>query len=548
MAELKTPAENTQQKDAHADARLHQMVAGEKKKKQKRWIAAALAVVLGLFWFVGRPMLEAVKNTDTGYRDFAAERRDLTVTVGGSGALEPADAYNIIGLVQGDILSADFEEGDLVEKDDLLFRIDSSDAERSIEQAELALRGADLSYEGVVDSLDGLAPKAKTGGRVAKLYVDSGDEVTAGTQLAEIRDIDTMKLTVPFHKSDAALIAAGAQAVVTMTDTGEMLTGIVHSVSGMAEVGQGGILTCNVEIEVQNPGGLTGELSAAAMVNGISCAAAGSFEAADSSVVYAMADGTIGSIYVTEGQRVEKDQALMELDSDTARRQIESASLSRRTSELSLENARDMLENYTITAPISGTVVEKNYKAGDTLDSTSAVSPMAVIYDMSYLTLTMNIDELYIREIEVGQKVRIEADALEGQSFEGVVDRIGINGNVLSGVTTYPVRVTLHEYGDLLPGMNVTADIIVEEAVDVLTVPVSAVQRGNTVLVADPASEGDAEQGVPAGYRLAEVTVGRSDEEYIEILSGVAEGELVAVSTATTSLIETMINASPMIQ
>lgn len=105
--------------------------------------------------------------------------------------------------------------------------------------------------------------------------------------------------------------------------------------------------------------------------------------------------------------------------------------------------------------------------------------------------------------------------------------------------------VIVENYGSLLPGMNVTADIVVEEAKDILTVPVSAVQRGNTVLVADEAAEGDPEKGIPAGYRQVEVEVGRADDEYIEILSGVQEGEMVAVNTNTTSLFETMINASP---
>lgn len=545
MAETKTPIPAEAEKDAAADARLAQMVSGEKKKKRRKLALAVLVLAAVVGWFVVRPFFAAKREIDTGYRDFTAERRDLTVSVSGSGALQPADSYNIIALVQGDILSADFEEGDYVSKDDLLFQIDPSDAQRSIEQAELSLQNASLSYENIVDSLDGLAPKANSAGRVARLYVEAGDEVTAGMMLAEIRDSDTMVLSVPFHQSDAAGLTAGMSAQVTMADTGEQLAGTVSKVSGTAQVGSGGILTCTVEITVRNPGGIAGGAAATASVGSTVCAGTGTFAEQAASTVYAGAAGTVGQVYVSEGQWVARDQALLTIDSDSARRQIESASLNLRASEISLENARDILDNYTITAPISGTVVEKNYKTGDTLDNTSA-SALAVIYDMSYLTLTLNIDELYIRDIQVGQKVRIEADAVSGQTFEGYIDRIGINGNVLSGVTSYPVRVILEEYGDLLPGMNVTAEIILEEAQDVLTVPVSAVSRGNTVLVADPESTGDAENGVPAGYRQVQVEVGRSDDDYIEITSGLSEGDRVAVSMATTSLFETMLNNSPM--
>ena len=544
MSELKTPESSAAQKDAHANAQLDKMVAGEKKKKHVRIAAVALVLVAALLWFVVRPMVIAGKNVDTGYRNYAVERRDLTVEIGGSGALLPADSYNIIGLVQGDILVANFEEGDYVEEDALLYQIDSSDAEHSIEQAEIALRNAAISYENILDSFDGLAPKATVSGRVAKLHVKTGDEVNAGAALADIIDNDNMVLSVPFHQMQASTLTTGMTAQVTMTDTGELLTGTVTMVSGMPQVGIGGVLTNTVEITVANPGGLTAGMSATAMIGEISCAAAGTFAEADTATVFAGAAGTIGTIYVTEGQRVEKDQALMTLDSPSAQRQIESASLGVRSGEISLENARDILENYTITAPISGTIVEKNYKVGDKLDS--AASVMAVIYDMSYLTLTLNVDELYISDVKVGQTVRIEADAIEGQVFEGRIDRVGMSGTVAAGVTTYPVRVILEEYGGLLPGMNVTADIIIEEAEDVLTVPVSAVSRGNTVLVVDAESTGDPEKGVPAGYRQVAVELGRTSDDYIEILSGLEEGEQVAVSTATTSLIETMIQNGPM--
>ncbi len=544
MAELKTPASAGTDKDAQANAQLDKMVSGEKKKKRMRLGAVALVVIAALLWFGVRPAILESRNADNGYRNYAVERRDMTVEIGGSGALLPADSYNIIGLVQGDVLTADFEEGDYVSEDDLLYQIDSSDAEHSIEQAEISLRNASISYENILDNFDGLEPKATVSGRVAQLHVKEGDEVAAGAALADLIDNENMVLSAPFHQIQAALLSPGMPAQVVMTETGEILSGTVTMVSGMAQVGTGGILICDVEVTVANPGGLMAGMSATAHVGDISCAAAGTFAEASTSTVYAGAAGTIGSIYVTEGQRVAKDQALMALDSPSARRQIESAALGVRSGEIALENARDILENYTITAPISGTIVEKNYKTGDKLDSTASV--MAVIYDMSYLTLNLQVDELYISDVEVGQTVRIEADAVEGQVFEGRIDRVGVNGTVAAGVTTYPVRVILEDYKGLLPGMNVTADIILEEATDVLTVPVSAVSRGNTVLVVDPASAGDPENGVPAGYRQVAVELGRTSEDYIEIISGLQEGDQVAVSTATTSLIETMIQNSPM--
>lgn len=474
--------------------------------------------------------------------DYPVERRDFVVSISDSGALEPADSYNIVGLVGGDILSADFEEGDYVNKDDLLYQIDSSDAQKSIEQAQIGLENANLSYQNTLDNVE-TTPKAAVSGRVTRLYVKKGDEVQMGAPIAEISDNDSMVLRINFHKADIASISNGASAEVTINNTGEKLYGTVTSVSTAASAGSGGALVCPVEITVANPGGISAGLAATAAVNGVTCAESGAFQANASSTVTAKVSGTVSALLVSEGDSVVKDQGLVNISSDAAQRQIEGAQLNLRSAQLSLENSRDILDNYSIKAPISGTVVEKKYKAGDRLDNNSA-SVLAVIYDMSYLTLTLDIDELDIGSIEVGQKVTLEADALPGKTFEGYVDRVGVNGTSISGVTTYPVRVIVENYDALMPGMNVTAEVIIEEAGDVLSVPISAVNRGNTVLVVDPESQGDTEKGVPAGYRQVEVTTGRSTDEYIEITSGLNEGEQVGVSTATTSLMEQMMGMS----
>ena len=241
-----------------------------------------------------------------------------------------------------------------------------------------------------------------------------------------------------------------------------------------------------------------------------------------------------------------KDQIIGAFEATDMDSQIENARLSLRSAELSLQSTRDQLENYTITSPISGTVIEKNYKAGDNLDTSSAAAAtgyLAVIYDMSSLSFTMNIDELYIGQIEVGQEVRITADALEGQEFTGHVSKRNINGTTMNGVTTYPVTVEIDDPGELLPGMNVSAEILVEHADHVLSVPVEMVGRGNVVQVL-PADAYD-KDGNPDYSRLVEtpVELGRNDEEYIEILSGLEEGDTVVYQMSQTSLIEQMMGS-----
>ena len=198
-----------------------------------------------------------------------------------------------------------------------------------------------------------------------------------------------------------------------------------------------------------------------------------------------------------------------------------------------MRNAEETLANYTITAPINGTVIQKDYQAGETVESGK---DMCIIYDMSYLEMTINIDELDINQITVGQDVTVTADSVDG-SFQGVVTRVSMVGATTGGTTTYPVTVQVDEYGDLRPGMNVNADIVVEQASDVVAVPNAAVERGDIVLVttASPsAANADPELVAPDGYVYVHVVTGVSDDNYTEITEGLQEGDIIGYVSMDT--------------
>lgn len=504
-------------------------------KKKRRWPKIVIAVVVilaALFFFVIRPMLGAGKDLLAGaYLTSAAQMQEMTVLVSSTGTIQPIDSYNVSGMVTGEVLEAPFEVGDQVEKGDVLYRIDPGSAETALQQAQLAVQQAQLSYNSIAD---GLNPKASGAGVVQQLNVKKGDMVAAGSPIAVISDTSTMTLSLPFQSADAARISAGQTASVTLSGTLETLSGTVESVADADLVGNGGILVRQVKIRVRNPGALTTATTATAKVGDIACAGSGTFEANLTQTVTATANGEVVSLNVSVGSRVAAGQVLVTLGGSTAETSLENASISLQNAQLSLQNAQDALDNYTITAPISGTVIEKNFKAGDTIDSNSlsaAGGTLAILYDMSSLTFEMKIDEKDINKIQVGQEVTITADAVEGVTFSGLVDTVNINGTTVSGQTNYPVTVIIHDPQNLKPGMNVSADIIVEQVGTVLCVPVDAVNRGSDKPTVQVALEGalDKDGNVidPSKLETREVTLGRNDTDNIEITGGLSEGEIV---------------------
>lgn len=514
-------------------------------KKRRKWIkrliiliAVAVAAVL-LF----RPFLSAQTVSTSSYLPATAAYQDMTVSVSGTGTIQPIDSYNVTALVKGEILQAPFEEGDEVKKDDVLFRIDAKAVESNIQQQQLSLEEAKVNYQNLLknqsDANQNQQIKANATGVVTELYVEQGDMVSAGAPIAGILDRDHMKLTVPFHSVDAAGFFLGQSAVITVDGTLESLPAVIDSIAATDSVGAGGTLVRDVTLLVDNPGALSEASTGTAAVGETVCASSASFAYGTQKQVVSKTSGELVSLSVKEGDRVTDGQIIGSFDETDMASQIETARLNIERAELSLQNARDSLEDYIITSPIDGSIIEMNYKAGDNVDptstSTSAKGYLAVIYDMSALEFQMQIDELDIHSIQAGQRVEITSDALDGKTFTGRVDKVNINGSTANGVTTYPVTIMVDDPKELLPGMNVSAKIIVEQIEHVLCVPVSAVSRGNLVTVADPGamSEDGLSVADPSKLRQVEVVLGRNDDTYIEITSGLSEGDIVLIQNQT---------------
>lgn len=504
-------------------------------KKRRKWIKRVLviaAVLALLFWIVVRPMLGGTAAVSGAYQTAQVQRQDLTVSVSGSGTVTPIESYQVSALVTGEILESPFEDGDQVEKDQLLYRIDPGSAQTALQQAQLSVQQAQMNYDTLASSLQ---VKAIGGGVVQTLHVQEGDLVSAGTAIADITDTSTMTLTVPFQAGDAAHISAGQTAQVTLSGTLETLSGTVESVASADQVGNGGALVRQVKIRLTNPGALTDATTATARVGNYACAAGGTLSPRLRQTITAAASGEITNLNVSVGSRVSAGAVLATIGGESAENSLADAALAVQNAQLSLQSAQEALDSYTITSPISGTVIEKNLKAGDQLNGGDS-GAMAVIYDLSQLELQMDVSELDIGQIQPGQTVEITAEALPGQTFTGVVEKVSVNGTTTDGFTTYPVTILLSEYGDLNPGMNVSADIIVERAENALCVPAEAVNSDGTVLVAGEGAF--AEDGVtiadPSKIESRPVTLGRGNQDFVEITSGLEEGETVLLPIQST--------------
>ena len=500
------------------------------KRNWKRIAAGAAVVAVAAVLFL--PKNNAVPTAGSvNYVQTNPQRRAITNVFSDSGTIMAANTYEVKPLVRGTVLTADFEEGDVVEAGDVLYTIDSSDAANSVERAQISANQAERNYE---DAVNAGYVRSDIGGTVVAIKVAPGDAVTAGQEVATIRDDGSVLLTLNFPAVDAASFVPGQTAQVTLDGTYETLNGTIRSVSGADTLSDGNMLVRSVVIAVPNSGSLTSAQAATASVGGVSALGSARFSYQKEQVLTAASSGTVAALCVQPGAVVGAGSNIIQLTSDNLERQVEQAADNLRSAELSVEDAENTLDNYTITAPISGTIIQKNVQAGETAGSDSAsgsATPMCIIHDLRYLEMTLNVDELQILSMQVGQDVRITADAVPDKTFEGVVTNVSSNGTTTAGTTTYPVTIRIDDYGELLPGMNATAEIEVESADNALSIPNGAVIRGNYVLItADSPSAAGADPAMtaPEGYVYVKVTTGVSDNDYIEVTSGLTEADTVA--------------------
>lgn len=200
-----------------------------------------------------------------------------------------------------------------------------------------------------------------------------------------------------------------------------------------------------------------------------------------------------------------------------AQRQVEAAEAALRGSQATLAYA-------TIIAPISGVIASVSTQEGETVAAGLNAPIFVTILDLTRLQVDAFVDEVDIGKIQVGQKAVFTVDAFPAREFEGKVAAIYPKAVIQENVVYYDVVVDITSpYESLLkPDMTASVTIIPETRSNVLAVPSQAVKRegGKTLLyvltggVAEP----------------REVKTGWKDGPWIEIASGVQEGQTVSLS------------------
>ncbi len=228
----------------------------------------------------------------------------------------------------------------------------------------------------------------------------------------------------------------------------------------------------------------------------------------------------------------------------TAQAQLNSA-------QIAVEQAQANLDKTKIIAPFDGMVSAVNFSVGDSVgggagsaaasSSTSSSpsgtssssggsggsTPAVDIVNLSSLQIDVTVAEVDLPKIKVGQTARVTLDALPGKTYDATVTEIGPAGTVTQGVVNYPVTVAFNNPDQSVkPGMTANLNIVTAQQSDALIVPLRAVRSQGNQKVVTVLYKGQTIQDP--------VETGLSNDQSIQITSGLKEGDVVLLNQAQT--------------
>ncbi len=283
-------------------------------------------------------------------------------------------------------------------------------------------------------------------------------------------------------------------------------------------------------------------------------------------------DGTISE---SEYENAVASFEMGEADVNAAVQSVKAAEFSVLSSKASVKEAAENLRKTSVYAPMTGTISKLDVEEGERVVGTEmmAGTEMLRIANLNVMEVTVDVNENDIIKVELGDTADIEVDAYLNKTFHGVVTEIA-NSATTSGlaadqVTNFEVktRLLVSSYNDMLkegqqspfrPGMSATVDIRTEIAYDVLAVPIQSVTvRVDSAKTSGVSSGNEDEANLDkpmkeVAYVYADekvqqtdVTTGIQDTEFIEIKSGLEEGQEVV--SAPYSLISKILKDGMMV-
>ncbi|MEN6480350.1 MAG: efflux RND transporter periplasmic adaptor subunit [Anaerolineales bacterium] len=480
---------------------------------KRPYVIALLVVIVAASWILYSQQPPETATLPEGITTAVVERASIESLVSATGSVAAEHEQPLSFGLAAQVVEVLAQQGDRVAKGQVLARLDDTDLQLNLRQAEAALAVAQAQlvqarlgstseelarYRAAVDSAQANADSADAAVERAQASLDL---LLAGASEQEVAIAEHQ-----IEEAKNALWSAQSQR---------------DSICGRVKYGapQADCDSANASVNQAEERVRIAELQLESLVQG------------------ARAQDVISARAAVSQANAQRDQAramVAQAQADLARaergplaEQVAIAEAQVAQAEVGVDAAQARLTGAVLVAPAAGVLARWQVYPGDWAAPGVAVGTLV---DDSRYHLSVAIDETDIHQVQVGQEARLQLDAYPDEQLLGHVAAIELLGDNSQGVVTYPVRIDL-EPSDLAvrPLMTATVDIVAERKDQVLRVPRRAVRRDATSRYVQVVEKG--------ALKRVNIEVGVTDAEYTEVLSGLQEGDVVVVTQPRESLL-----------
>ncbi|MBC7811183.1 MAG: HlyD family efflux transporter periplasmic adaptor subunit, partial [Burkholderiales bacterium] len=413
---------------------------------------------------------------------------ELSVGLNATGSLEANDQLTLNFETSAPVVEVLVSAGQTVRAGDVLARLETIDAEANLRTAEIALTEAQADLEELV------APPRDIDVRVAEATVNTAQ--------------------------------AGINAAYSDRPTGNEVE--IERIESELARNQLWQTQLNRDITLQNPPEFRGNDAYAQEVELEANARAGERDVEIADVNYAdiQDDGPNGSALGSANAQLASAQAeLNRLIDGPSDEELRRAEIDIESALLDIDSAQADLQDATLVAPLDGVIANEDLEIGAYPPADGALT----LIDSSAFTIDLLIDENDIANVQLGQVVDLNVDALPDADITGTITKIEAAPTAVGQLVTYAVEVTLNPTdAHLRVGMSATATVVTEALTGVITVPNRFIRIDDVTqqtLVTVQTSEGT--------YQDQPVTLGVRNSTESQIVSGLQAGQTIALLPRT---------------
>lgn len=482
-----------------------------KNNKKKKWpivLLVVLALIIILF-FVGRTALRNRRESaNLGFDIHTVTAGDMKIEVKGSGSVESLDITTHYAKIAGQVDELLIENGDIVSKGDIIAELNSSTIDTNIDGINSQITMTQSNITLMRTTTGSTSIRATVGGVVKVIHAVDEQDVNIAMEnhgSLMILSIDgRMKVDAKEVDSESFML-------------GDMVSFVIgeETVEGIVYIIEDGVVTFTVMDD-------DFEIGTSVTIND-----ANGNRITEGNLEINMPleivdwEGVVSAIKVDVGDKVRRGTILLTRDGEIPSKDLADQTTALQDLHDDLKEALMDKEALTIKADLDGIVT------GLTISINSMViegAPVYTIQTTNELKLEIQVDELDIAMIELGQIASVKMDALSNQDFTAEITKINPIGMSINNVTTYTVTLYVEGNKDVLIGMSATVDILTEDKKGIVLIPLEAIQSQGSdklVLMAD-------EIGLTTDATHL-VEVGLSDGVNVEILTGLSVGDEIAI-------------------